>query len=356
MRRLKKINSFFRQIEKARRNFGESRTATYFRTIRLLRAQFSPKEILLWGLLNPALDDAALEHYVSKERFLKFQATQSPVDHAVLLEDKEVFYRYCEAIAFPHPETIAFLSTTSAWFTGGYQRGSEEILQDKLKKLEGCELIIKPADGVYGIGVRAFILQDKYFVESTKALSLKDLMLELSPGTRYVLQRRLFNHPAVETLTGFKTLQALRVLTALPREPGGRARIMSASIRLSGIESVVNNFDYGREGNIRAKIDIESGRIIRAVRASPTGFGLEDVDRIERTGVSLIGREMPYWVEMKDLLEIKAACFYPIRLVGWDVALTPEGPVVIEGNFWFDPAENAFGDVKEFIDRTFETT
>jgi hypothetical protein len=305
-------------------------------------------------MLNPALDEKALEHYVSKDRFLKFQASQSPVSHAVLLEDKEVFYRYCEAIDFPIPETIAFLSTSSVWFGGGHQHASEVILQDQLRKLEGGELIIKPVDGVYGIGVRALIVRAGHFFEEGRALSLADLMQELSPDTRYVLQRRLSNHPAIEALSGFKTLQALRVLTALPRKAGARARIMSVSLRLSAKESVVNNFDYGREGNIRAKIDIESGKIVRAVRASSTGFGLEDVDRVEHTGISLLGREMPHWVAMKDLLEIKATCFYPIRLIGWDVGLTPDGPVIIEGNFWFDPGDNAFGEVKEFIDRTRE--
>lgn len=350
MNKFAKIRAFRSQLDAASRRYGATRAFTYARAYKLIRDDFSPKEILLWGLLDPALDDSALGRYVSKENFSRFQASKSPVGHAVLLEDKEVFYRYCESIELPIPETVAFLSTSSAWFPGGRPAGPGFALHDRLDQIDGSELIIKPCDGVYGIGVRALVLRNRRLLEEGREFDLRELMGQLVPGKRYVLQRRLANHPTLTELTGFRTLQALRVVTALPRTPANRGRTMTVSLRLSANDSVVNNFDYGRSGNIRAKIDVETGTIVRAVRASPSGFGMEDIDRIPRTGARLVGVEMPLWREMKDLLEVKAACFFPIRLVGWDVALTPDGPVVIEGNFWFDPAENAFGDVGSFVE------
>jgi hypothetical protein len=64
---------------------------------------------------------------------------------------------------------------------------------------------------------------------------------------------------------------------------------------------------------------------------------MQVVQHAPGAGARLIGTPLPHWPALRELMEVKAACFYPIRLVGWDVALTPGGPVVLEGNFWFDP-------------------
>lgn len=352
MNRLARIRTFLQQVEQARRHYHAPLLATHLRALQLHHGdKFSLQEMQSWGLLDPALDAQALQRYVSKRRFLRFQGSHSPKEHAVLVEDKEVFYRFCEVIDLPVPQTVAFLSRDAVWFSRGHEPSSAERLLARLHELEGSELIIKPADGVYGIGVRALLVCGGGFVEDGRPLSLAALMRELPAHRRQVLQRRLSNHASVEALTGFRTLQSVRMVTALPPRPGARAQLLSASLRLSGSDSVVNNFSYGATGTVRATIDIATGRILRAVRASPSGFGLEPVERIEATGKLLAGTPLPHWAATKELMEIKAACFYPIRLVGWDIALTPSGPVVLEGNFWFDPA-NASAEARDCIERS----
>lgn len=353
MEKLARIRSFLQQVEQARRHYRAPRLDIHLRALVLRhRAKFSMQEMRLWGLLDQALAAAALPQHVSKRQFLKFQAAQSPTGHAALVEDKELFYRFCEAIALPIPDTVAFLSRTAVWFTRGPEPEGVARLRWLLQGLQGEELIIKPADGVYGNGVRALRVSEGGFVEDGRRFGLDELMLELPAGSRQVLQRRLFNHASVTALTGFSTLQTLRVVTGTPRQAGARARILSTTLRLSARDSVINNFHGGREGTVRAKVDMDSGRIVRAVRASPNGFGLEAVERVDSTGCLLPGVQLPHWEAMKALLEAKAACFYPIRFVGWDVALTQAGPVVLEGNLWFDPSDNAFAETRDFIDRS----
>ena len=269
----RKLIGFCKQVDAARLHYGAARSLIFPRAFLLLHRQFSPKEILLWGLLDPALDRDGLRRFVSKEEFSRFQSRISPSSYACLLEDKEVFYRFCEAIDFPIPETIAFLSNTSAWFPGGRLAGPEQTLQSRLDAIHGTELIIKPCDGVYGRDIKALTVESGSLLEDGRQLTPTELMCELEVGTRYVLQRRLANHPALEDLAGLKTLQALRIVTALPPSPGAPGRVMSACLRLSASEAVVNNFDYGRGGNIRAKIDVKSGRVVHAVRAASSGFG-----------------------------------------------------------------------------------
>ena len=354
MERWARIRTFVQQVEQARQHYRAPRLATHLRALQLHhRAKFSMEEMQTWGLLDPALDAAALQRYVSKRRFLRFQARLSPKSHAVLVEDKEVFYRFCEAIDMPVPQTVAFVSRDAVWFAQGHESGTVERLRSRLRSLEGSELIIKPADGVYGIGIRALQVQGGGFVEQGRSLSLDVLMQELPARTRHVLQHRLVNHRVIEDLTGFRTLQTVRVVTALPPLPGARAELLSAALRVSVQDSVTNNFHYGSSGNIRVRLDLETGRVVSALRRASSGFGMQSVDRIDATGCVLPGLQLPYWPQVKELMEIKAACFYPVRLVGWDVAITPTGPVVLEGNFWFDPG-NATAQARDCIERCTE--
>ena len=39
----------------------------------------------------------------------------------------------------------------------------------------------------------------------------------------------------------------------------------------------------------------------------------------------------------RGLVERSALLFQPMRTLGWDVAVTPRGPVVIEANNWWAP-------------------
>ncbi|MEY6563350.1 sugar-transfer associated ATP-grasp domain-containing protein, partial [Listeria monocytogenes] len=41
---------------------------------------------------------------------------------------------------------------------------------------------------------------------------------------------------------------------------------------------------------------------------------------------------MPFWSEMRDTMRLAARTLKPLRSIGWDVAITPNGPLVVEAN------------------------
>jgi Sugar-transfer associated ATP-grasp len=49
-----------------------------------------------------------------------------------------------------------------------------------------------------------------------------------------------------------------------------------------------------------------------------------------------VALRLPYWDEVKNLAARAARAVAPLRYVGWEIALTNDGPVVIEGN---DPSD-----------------
>ena len=42
--------------------------------------------------------------------------------------------------------------------------------------------------------------------------------------------------------------------------------------------------------------------------------------------------KIPYWSELKEITMNAQKAFYHIKSIGWDVAISSKGPVIIEGN------------------------
>lgn len=338
----------YRQLERARHHYRARRRDVLTRYLTLRRRRFSLQEIMLWGLLDPALPEDHLAQYISKQRFLQVQARNSPVGHAALLEDKEVFYRHCESLGVPVPRVIAFLSRGVARAPHSVSPLSGEDLRTILREHDGEELILKPVDGVYGDGIRVFKVSGEHLMEADNALTVKMLIKGLDTDRRYALQRRLFNHQDLRTWTGLKTLQTLRIATGLPDGPTERAQLLTVSWRSVVTNTPNDNFNYGRTGNLRIEVDPETGTMRRAIRAAPSGIGVTEVTCHPCTGQNLVGHRFPAWAETRRVISESAALFYPIRLVGWDVAITDRGPVIVEGNYWFDP-DNAWGNLANAV-------
>ena len=81
-------------------------------------------------------------------------------------------------------------------------------------------------------------------------------------------------------------------------------------------------------GGMAAPVDIETG-VIAGVGANKAGDTYEDHPM---TGKRIPGTQIPYWEEAKKMCLDAMRVVPQVRFVAWDVAITPDGPVFIEGN------------------------
>jgi len=139
-----------------------------------------------------------------------------------------------------------------------------------------------------------------------------------------LLQPRLLNHPEIRDLSG-EVLSTIRLVT-LHDEKGGFECTHAVFKMAASPSAVVDNF---HAGGIAAKVDLASGELGRAVDLGFTpGHGWCESHPI--TGVPILGRKLPLWSEVVALV-LRAHAAIPMRtLVGWDVALLPDGPVLVE--------------------------
>jgi len=119
----------------------------------------------------------------------------------------------------------------------------------------------------------------------------------------------------------------VRVLTCRNEEDGFEAT--NAAFRMAiGGNSVVDNF---HQGGIATHVDLATGTI---GAASDMGIkpdmGWREVHPV--SGERFCGRQLPIWPEVLDAACRIHAAFPERVVVGWDVAMLPDGPCIVEGN------------------------
>ena len=151
----------------------------------------------------------------------------------------------------------------------------------------------------------------------------------------HVVQERVHDHPALQSINPTRALQTVRVVTYATAE--GTVLIIVTVLKLPRRSSIVDNYEGGRAGTVQAFLDPLSGSIREAWAPRPGGVGAVKVRNHPETGATLTGAQLPLWAETRDLAVRATRAFAPLRTFGWDIGVTPDGPVLIGGNLPWDP-------------------
>jgi len=326
--------------------YGESRVTVALRLFNLYRLRgFRPGEALALGLADPGISTEALGACFPKPEMQALQDRLNPTELIPLTEDKGIFDAYCVARGIPVPTQFAILGRAAG------QRPSvptltscDEWLREVVPRLPAT-FITKPALGVYGEGVNAWTRMDSGFCDQAQRLfsarGIFDLCGADSKYDRFLVQERLTNHPSLLALTGAATLQTVRVATLVDAE--GEARVLYAVWKLvvGAGDGVTDNFHFGLSGNMFANVALADGASGAALGPAPDGIGLRSLSIHPVTGASLEGFRLPDWDAVIELALRAARLFLPLRTIGWDIGMTPRGPVIVEANRWWDPPNGA---------------
>ena len=87
-----------------------------------------------------------------------------------------------------------------------------------------------------------------------------------------------------------------------------------------------------RFGVLRGPIDRETGQLGAVYDRNNIARIMEPISTHPVTGETIDGFQLPHWEEAVELAIEAHGTLPKIALVGWDIGLTPEGPVIIEGN------------------------
>jgi hypothetical protein len=140
----------------------------------------------------------------------------------------------------------------------------------------------------------------------------------------YIFQKLMSPHAAIRALCGNR-LATVRVVT-LANEAG--PKVFRACWKIPAGVNTADN--YWRKGNLLAQIDITEGQVLRVL--SGKGLDLVQHDRHPDSGAPLIGFRLPHWQRVLDTAIEAGRLMRHVPLIGWDIAVVDEGPVIIEMN------------------------
>ncbi len=148
----------------------------------------------------------------------------------------------------------------------------------------------------------------------------------------YLLQDRLAPHPDIAEVSA-GGLNTVRFVTACV---GGAPEILYAVWKVAAPGAPTDDGLY--PGALKVAIDADTGETVRAQQGAWIGHRALSAHPV--TAAPLLGRRLPDWGEARRLALCAAALTPRFRILGWDVALTPDGPVLVEGNG--DPGHRVF--------------
>lgn len=301
---------------------------------------FSPKEAFRLGLFNPGLSPNELSKYTSRKKMTRVQEAINPVSWTPLVRDKSIFYRYCMALGVPTPKLYAiFCKRTAGWSYNGSVLANRDDWKRFFDVEIPSEFVIKPALGSFGRGINIFSRDDGGFIDAFgrpyKTEDIYETMLSNPKYDSFVIQERLESHPELVNLSDTQFLQTVRITTFVDKS--NLCRILHAFFKPIVGQNVTDNFEHGQTGNMQAEVSLDDGVLKSAVMMAPNGLGTKTVTTHPKTGLLFSQVQLPFWIEARRLVAETALKFLPIWTIGWDIALTPKGPFILEGNNWWGP-------------------
>ena len=226
-------------------------------------------------------------------------------DYTCILRDKELFATLLTEWGFETPHTVACVRTPEE-----AAAVTEELFA------QGGSYFCKPLDGQCGGGV--------FRLDTAIETDRDSVCKRLSKGI-YLVQTCVVQHPVMDRIYD-KSVNTLRVLTVMDKETG-KAVSVAGEVRFGAHGSVVDNL---AAGGVAVGIDLKTGQL--------SEFGICKKGEAKRTPchpdsqVRFAEVRIPFVQEAVNLAEILHEKLSSIRVIGWDIAITDNGPVFIEGN------------------------
>lgn len=173
------------------------------------------------------------------------------------------------------------------------------------------KFIAKPSDGQCGKGIE--------IIETAKFKNNDEIIKHLQENKLDLVEEIIKQHKLLNKINP-SSVNTIRIVSIFNQ----KVFYVGACFRI-GNKKFVDNFE---SGGMTAKVDVDRGIVL-----SPA------IDKVGNvyykhpvTKNQIEGFEIPFYKETLDLIARMAKLVPTIRYVGWDIAITDDGPVLVEAN------------------------
>lgn len=187
-------------------------------------------------------------------------------------------------------------------------------------------VVLKPRTGSKGNGIHFVEQRDGAFSINGRKIS-EQALLDLVDGLdEYVATGFIPQHGYADTIYPDAT-NTLRVFSIVDPDTGA-VGVLRAAHRFGSTTSAPT--DNWSRGGYCAPVDADTGRMKRLITLDTPPRSRSE--RHPETGAQVADVTVPYWEDVRELVRTVADLHRAAPLVGWDIVVGEDGPVLIEGN------------------------
>ena len=199
----------------------------------------------------------------------------------------------------------------------------------KQKNVQSC--VIKTTESSHGDNV--WVINAIEYRDNDAIMTRFDgetLLLSSVIGTNALIFESVVKQTKQFAAFNESSVNTVRFMTTL--WPDGSSRVIATFIKIGRAGKCVDNAGGG--GNVDVCVDTETGEIKYAIQYD--GWrNIKDIEKHPDSGNQLNGVIIENWQAIKEEVKKFQQAFPYCKAAGWDIAITDEGPVVIEVNdFW----------------------
>jgi len=231
----------------------------------------------------------------------EYQLKMNPKAKRDILDDKRKFYKKYQRFFIHKVYELSELKNNSI--------AVQSLLSNKTGKI-----VLKLSDGKCGAQV---------VIKDALAFNGEELISYMVSNGFDLAEEFIEQHPEMNRLSP-SGVNTVRIITQL--NSTDEVDILGCRLRIT-VNSAVDNM---AAGNLAAPVNPETGVV--------TGDAVySDISRVDEslhpvTKTEIKGFQIPFWKETLELAVNAQLLHKQNRSIGWDIAVTPEGPDLIEGN------------------------
>lgn len=227
-------------------------------------------------------------------------------DHIKYSNKKYLTLKFAE-LEIPAPEVYFFYENERY-----YDLQNKEITAKNAFDLlpDNADFVNKPFDGAGGKDISFF---SKFDIDPA---SMSSNLINNS-----LVQQKVVNSNEINAIHP-ESLNTIRIVTSTLN---GKPEVIFAFLRV-GIGN--SKFDNIHQGGLFVGIDIQKGELMSV------GYDGKMVEHEFHpdTLIRFDSLSVPGWEDVKKLVIYGASHFDQLKIIGWDIALTPDGPLAVEIN------------------------
>ena len=289
--------------------------------LRMGPGKLKPEEYFMYELYDDDRFDAQ-----TRKTFLSGTGKTYDSPWRVIAEDKPLMTSMLKGLGLPVPETQAIYHRIRT-FDGAAELRTPEDMVEFLRNQANYPIFGKPFGSCQSKGTALLASYDKASDQLIIGANQRVSVVEFADTVEklnqpYMFQTKLQPHAEITKMIG-PSVSCVRMFY-ISDDRG--CSLLRAAWKIPADSNSADNF--WRDGNMLAGINLETGKIEKAVQRSGSSTG--PVEKHPETGVSFSDMVFPDWDKMLEVANTAALNIPDCYFQGWDIAMTDQGPVILE--------------------------